>query len=177
MVATYTLNAQAVTIASAKNMLAIYNAAGSGKIVKVTRIVLQNNQTAAVAGAMSLLQIGGFSGAPTGGTSVTFIKHDTSSAAPPAQVTAVYGPTVITINRLFRQICWGDDEVSTTVDSTVMLDELCIFPALTTVWDAGYGNTDVQPITLREGEGCVVQFTATGTFVGNMDLSAELTIT
>lgn len=175
MAATYSIHQNAVAWASSKNMMAVYNGAGSGKIVRIYRIQLINNQTGAVTGGIGVLNIGRFTGAYTGGTGVTINLHNTTNAAVPAQVVAAHAPTGITLAaaNIFRTVVRSTDEVAV---SGATLDELNLIPAWNYIWEAGHDNTTIEPITLREGEGLVLQSTATGTYVGTTDINIEMTI-
>ena len=66
---------------------------------------------------------------------------------------------------------WSNDEPATGTGTN---DELeCIVPFMY-VWDAGYGDTNVEPITLREGQGLTLLHTVTSA-VGNCDAAFEFT--
>jgi hypothetical protein len=43
------------------------------------------------------------------------------------------------------------------------------------IWDAGYGDANVQPLTLREGEGISVKC-ETSTTAGYLDVAFEVTL-
>ena len=155
-------------------MLSVYNGAGSGKIVRVYRLWLFNNYTAAVTGIIFRVSLGQYTGAPTGGSAAGIYKHDSASAAVPAQVTATYASTVITITDLFRRIVWSSDEAA---PSLFTWDEFELFPALMCVWDSGYADSNIEPITLRETFGVVIQSSSdAGTHVSSADLFSEITI-
>jgi hypothetical protein len=171
MVATFTSFQAGVTFASSKHMLSIFNGAGSGRVLRVYRAVVLNNQTAAVTGVMTTFELRR-SSAQSGGTAVTPIKHDTSSSNLPAQVLSAQGATVTAAAAdVFRRVFWSNDEPATGTGTN---DELeCIVP-LMYVWDAGYGDTNVEPITLREGQGLTLLHTGTSA-VGNCDIGFEFT--
>jgi len=175
MAATYRVAAPGIIWAVNKNILAIYNGAGSGKIVRVYRVWMFNGYTASVTGILFRVSLGRFTGAPTGGSAAGVYKHDSASAAVPAQVTSTTASTVITITDVFRRILWSSDEAA---PSLFTMDEWELFPALMCIWDAGYSDTNIEPITLRETYGLVVQVSAdAGAHVSSVDTYAEMTIT
>jgi hypothetical protein len=169
---TYTVGATGITFAAGKSMLAVFNGVGSERIVRVYRIFILNNQTAAVTGVLTTFEIRRISSL-SGGTSLTFVKHDSINETPPSQIVAATGGTTVPVSgAVFRRLVWSNDEPAVGTGSW---DELETIPVLSCVWDAGYGEDDVQPITLREGEGLEVAHTGTTT-VGYVDVYFELTV-
>lgn len=168
--ATYTIPFIGVAFASGKSMAAIINPAASGKIVKVWRVWILNNQTTSVTGVLTWLELRR-STAQSSGSAVTAIKHDTNSAALAATVAT--GATVSdAANGLLRQIFWSNDEPSV---SGASMDEWQMVVPLNQVWDAGYGESaSVQPLTLREGEGFHVKHGGSSA-VGIVDVYFEVT--
>lgn len=171
MAATFQLFQAGVTFASSKHMLSLFNGSGSGRVLRVYRALILNNQTTGVTGVMTTFELRR-SSAQSGGTSVTPIKHDTNSSSLPAQVLSAQGATVTaSASDVFRKMMWSNDEPATGTGTN---DELeCIVPFMY-VWDAGYGDTNVEPITLREGQGLTLLHTGTSA-VGNCDAAFEFT--
>lgn len=171
MAATFTLNGIGLTFANGKHMLSLFNGVGSGRVIRVKRVVLLNNQTAAVTGVLTTFSLRRTS-AQSGGTSVVPTKHDTASASLPGTITAATGATVTnTADVPFRNFMWSNDEPAAASASN---DELeCLVP-LNTVFDAATGDTDIEPITLRPGEGLTLHHTGT-TAVGVVDIAFEFT--
>lgn len=174
MAASYSCLANGVAWAASKNMLALFNASGSGKIIRLYRIWILTQQTGAVTGGTALLGIHRFTAVGTGGTTVAFLKHDTNSANVPAQITCVHGPTVITSTGLFRQIAFPTDEI---VVSGATWEEIASLNEMGLIWDSGYYDTTTEPLVCREGEGIVLQTPAGGTYVGSATMNLEMTIT
>ncbi len=171
MAATFTAFQAGVTFASGKHMISLFNGAGSGRILRVYRAWLLNNQTAGVTGVMTTLELRR-SSAQSGGTAITPIKHDTNSSNLPAQVLCAQSATVTAAaGDVFRKIMWSNDEPATGVGTN---DELECIPALMEIWNAGYGDSNVEPITLREGQGLTLLHTGTSA-VGNVDVGFEFT--
>ena len=171
MAQTYTASAIGATFANNKSMLGIFNGAGSGQILRVYRVWVLNNQTAAVTGVLTTWTLRRTS-AQSGGTAITPTKHDTLSASMPAQVLVATGPTAtLTSDVAFRAWVWSNDEPAV---SSATSDEFeCIVP-LNCVWDST-GSSDIEPITLREGQGISVHHSGSSA-VGICDVFVEYTM-
>jgi hypothetical protein len=78
------------------------------------------------------------------------------------------GPTARTLRRIF----WSSDEPSI---STATSDELECYVPLNIIWDAGYGDSGVQRLTLRTDQGAVVYNTVGAS--GILDTWIEFTHT
>lgn len=163
----------AVAFASGKSMLDVANESDSVKHIKVRRAFLFNNQTAAVTGVVTTLRLTRFaqgSTAPAGGSTVTPVAHDTSNAALDAGTTCGTGRT-ITPTDVFRQFAWSNDEPAVGTGSW---DEWeCIVP-FACVWDAGYADSNVQPISCRAGYGFQILHNGSSA-VGTADAEIEFT--
>lgn len=176
MAATYALYATAISLAASKNMLAMFNTAASGQIIRVYRFWALNNFTASVTGINFRMSLGRFTGAYTGGSALTYYKHDTNSGNVAAGIVAATAPTGITITDTFKRIWWSSDE--TVVTAAVTIDELETIPALMCIWDSGYMDSNIEPITLRETYGLTLQISADGgTHVSSLDMFVECTVT
>ena len=170
MAATHTLSVVGATFANAKHMASLFNGAGSGRVLRIFRVWILNNQTAGVTGVLTTLSLRKTT-AQSGGTASTPVKHDSASSNLPAQVLAATGATVTnaSVNDL-RKIMWSNDEPAV---SSAVSDELeCLVP-LNCIWDST-GDDRIEPITLREGEGCTLQHTGTSA-VGLCDIFIEFT--
>lgn len=173
MAATFTAIQAGVTFASGKHMLSLFNGSGSGVVLRLYRIWVLNNQTAGVTGVLTTFELRR-STAQSGGTTVTPIKHDTSSGALPAQVLCAHGasPTASGTD-LFRKWMWSNDEPAV---SAAVNDELECIPNLMEFWNSGYGDTNVEPMVLRETFGATILHTGSSA-VGNCDPIMEFTST
>jgi hypothetical protein len=169
MAATFTAYATGVTFASNKSLLTLFNGVGSGRILRVYRVTPLNYQTAAITGVLTGLELRRVT-ASSGGSAVTPIKHDTASANLPAQVLCTSGPTD-TVTDMFRRALWSADEPSVSAATS---DELECLPELAKLWDAGYGDTNIEPITLREGQGLSLRQPGSNA-IGVLDISFEFT--
>ena len=127
-----------------KNMISVLN--NGSRVLRIRRIGFLNNQTSVVSGVTCLGEIRRYSSAGlTGHTTVTPLAHDTLNSALDNVVIGI-GGTPSGSASLFRRYIWSSDEPSTSAAS---VDELeCLVP-LNIIWDAGYGDSDVQALTLR----------------------------
>lgn len=169
MAETHTVTVQGTAFASNKSLLSLFNGAGSGRVLRVYRVWALNHQTGAVTGVMTAIELRRIT-ASTGGTAQTPVKHDTNSAALVAQITSATGPTD-TVTDLFRRVLWSGDEPAVGTGTN---DEMECLPANGLLWDAGYGDSNVEPITLREGQGLSLRQPGANT-IGVIDVMFEFT--
>lgn len=152
-----------------KSMGAIFNGVGSGRIVRVHRVWMLNNQTAAVTGVLTTMVIRRTT-AQSAGTAVVPVKHDTASTTLAAQILVATGATVTLTGVELRRWMWSNDE---PVASSGTSDEFeCLVP-MNLVWDST-GDADIEPIVLREGEGISVHHSGSSA-VGICDIFVEFT--
>lgn len=169
MAQTFTLYYPGIAFAAGKNMAAIINTHAS-EVLKVRRVGLLNTQTAAVTGVICQLDLQYRPSAGlTGHTTISPVAHDSTNSAP---ASAIYGHagtptgTAYTLRRVF----WSSDEPAI---SAATLDELeCLVP-FNIIWDAGYGDSNVQPLTLRQNDGMFL-YNQTGA-AGIVDIWIEFT--
>ncbi len=174
MAQTYRAKYAAVAVANNRHMATIWNGSGSGRIVRVTRIWITTKQTASVSGVITKFSIYKMTADGSNGTTITPIAYDTSSEAIPAQVTFRYNPTAdITYdtNVLYRSMCFSTDEYA-VADATI--DGVQTMIPIMVMWDTGYGESDLQFLTLREGEGITI-FNTPST-VGTVNIDIEFTM-
>lgn len=160
----------AVAYAANKHMIDVFNGSASTRTIRIYRAWLFNNQTTAITGVLNFVSIFRTS-AGSGGTTITPVAHNTSNTALNANTTAGTGRTVTTGDQ-FRRLLMSPDEpnVSTTDWDSLM----CLVP-FAEIWNSGYGDTVVDPITCRNGvnEGFTIQ-SITQT-VGTADMELEFT--
>jgi hypothetical protein len=106
----FTIAAPATPFALNRSMIGIFNSTGSGKVVKVYRIVALNNQTVAVTGISALLEIQRIS-TGSGGIALLPVKHDSFQAALPGQIVCATNMSYTNNARLGRRF-WSSDEPS-----------------------------------------------------------------
>jgi hypothetical protein len=171
MAQTYTAGAVGATFANNKSMLGLFNGAGSGRVIRVYRVWVLNNQTAGVTGVLTTWSLRR-SSAQSGGTAITPTKHDTASETAPAQVLCATGPTAtLTGDVALRTWVWSNDEPAV---SSATSDEFETLVPLNCVWDST-GDSNIEPITLREGQGISVHHSGSSA-VGICDVYVEYTL-
>lgn len=171
MAQTFTAYYAGVTFAASKNMGAVLNTHAT-EILRIRRVGLLNAQTAAVTGVICQLEMRGyFAGSPglTAPTAVTPTSHDSTNTAP-ASATYGHAGTIAGTATTFRRVFWSSDEAAI---STGTLDELETIVPLNIIFDAGYGDSNVQPLTLRQNQMALV-FNVTGA-AGLLDTWIEFT--
>lgn len=169
MAATWRATSQAVAYASAKSMIDVFNASGSAGVVRAYRMYHFNNGTGAVTGVLTTMRVNRTTAA-SAGTSVTPVKHDSNSPALEAQMTAGTNRT-ITRTDIFRQYLWSNDEPAVSGNT---LDEWELLVPFAEVWNAGYGDSNVEPITCRAATGVEIQQSGSSA-VGTADFEIEFT--
>ena len=146
MANTWRATSQGIAWASGKSMLDVFNAAASSRFIRVYRMYLFNNGTASVSGVLTEVRVTRITAA-SGGTGVTPVAHDTSNAALNANTTAGTGRTV-TDDALFRQLIYSNDEPAVSGSS---MDEWELLVPFAEIWNSGYGDSNVQPLTAVSG--------------------------
>ena len=176
MGATYILHQSAIANAAGKNFISIYNGSGSAKTVRIWRLWVSNAQTGTVSGGIAVANLGGFSGAYTGGTAIisSAVSMDSTNTEIPAAIVASTGSTAITIDRLLRRIALITDEFGV---SNATSDMLNVGPVLSEYLNVGYQEADIQPFILAEGQGFTFQHintaVANNNTVGSFDITLE----
>jgi len=172
MAETWRATAQAVAYAASKDMLDVFNGAASSQNIRVYRIYAFNNAVAAITGVLFYLELRRISTA-TGGTPVTPVQHSTANAALNVNTTAGHSRT-ITQGVLFRRILYQNDEPAVT---TLDMDAMLTLVPYAEIWNAGYGDTNVEPILCRSGqaEGVAMVTVAGGPTTGALDNEIEFT--
>jgi hypothetical protein len=130
--------------------------------IKIRRIGVHNTEDGAVTGATKSLRVVRYTSATwTGSTPIAPMAHDTTNSAL-ASVTAGHGGTEGgTGPHIFRQIMFGADECAV---GGITINEMAMLVPLGIVFDSGYGESEMQPLTLRATESCIVEsLAATGT--------------
>lgn len=171
MAATFTAAFLGVTFGNNKSMAGLFNGSGSGVVLRVKRVWVLNNQTSAVTGVLTTFSMRR-STAQSSGTSVTPVKHDTSSSSLPAQVLCAHGATVTSATGdTLRNFMWSNDEPAASSGTS---DEFeCLVP-LNCIWDAATGDADLEPLVLREGYGLDMRHSGSSA-VGVCDVYVEFT--
>ncbi len=118
------------------------------------------------------MKLGRFGSAVAGSpTAITPVAHD-PAATTLTGLTVNTAGTLVTLTSIFRQISRANDEIAA---GGATFDEIQnVFP-INVVWDAGYGDTNIEPITLRENQGCALITGALGTYAGSAHIHVEFT--
>lgn len=171
MANTWRATAAGVTFAATKNMLNVFNGASSTRYIRVYRCYQFNNGTTAVTGVLTTMQIRRITAA-SAGTAVTPVSHDTSNATLNANTTAGHNQTV-TGSDIFRRYLWSNDEPTVSGSSQ---DEWELLVPFAEVWNAGYGDANVQPLTCIASTAQGVDIFHSGaSAVGSNDFEIEFT--
>jgi len=169
MAATWRATSGAVAYANAKDMLNVFNGTSSTRIIRAYRGYWFNNGTAAVTGVITTAQCRRITAA-SAGTAVTPVKHDTNSASLNANTTCGTNQT-ITGSDIFRRFLFVNEEP--VVGGTTQANWLTLIP-FAEVWNAGYTDTNVEPIVCRATQGFELFHSGSST-VGTADLEIEFT--
>ncbi len=169
MVATYRAIAAAPAFAATKDMINVFNGAAATRVTKVYRCYQFNNGTTAVTGVLTTMQIRRITAA-SAGTAITTVKHDTSSANLEAAQTAGTNQTT-TGSDIFRRYLWSNDEPAV---SGATQDEWELLVPFAEVWNAGYSDSNVEPIVCRASQGAQVYHSGSSA-VGSNDFEIEFT--
>lgn len=159
----------AVAFAATKDMLDVFNGGAATRVLRVRRMYQLNNGTGAVVGVLTTMEIRRITTA-TVGTAVTPVAHDTTNSALEAAATAGTGRT-ITLSDLFRRYLWSNDEPAV---SGATQDEWELLIPFGEVWNAGYGDTAVQPVVARANQGYSIYHSGASA-VGSNDFEIEFT--
>lgn len=171
MAQTWTAYYSGVAFAATKNMGAVLNTHAS-EILRIRRVGCLNAQTAGVTGVVCQLEMRAYqSGSPglTSSTAITPTPHDTTNTAP-ASATYGHAGTIAGTALTLRRVFWSSDEAAI---STGTLDELETLVPLNIIFDAGYGDSNVQPLALRQNQMAMV-YNVTGA-AGLLDTWIEFT--
>jgi len=150
-----TYSAWSSVVAASANLpyLHVFNAAGSGRIVKMRKVFLQPSLAVNALAAQTWRVAKTSAVGTTGNTAITIRAHDSANAAVPAQITAA------------RSYTAGGTQAFTYFDLPVSVEET--LPAVGMVpWKnilPNDGDT-VSDYVIREGEGLVVQNVTGGAY-------------
>jgi hypothetical protein len=151
---TYSAWSGVVAVAAANTVLwHLFNASGSGKILKVRKIFIQPSQAVNALAAQTFRIAKTSAVGTTGNTAITIQKHDSADAALPAQVTCA------------RSYTAGGTEAFTFFEIPISVEET--LPAVGLVPYFNLLPTDGEAVTdiiLREGEGLAVKDVTGGAY-------------
>lgn len=144
-----TYSAWSTAIASTVNLvyMHVFNASGSGRIVKMRKVFLQPSQAVVAAPAPHTWRIAKTSAVgTTGNTAITIRAHDSANPAVPAQVTAA------------RSYTAGGTQTFTYFEVPIATEETAAGNGVAPMFNILPNDGDmVSDYILREGEGLAVQ--------------------
>lgn len=171
----YTATAPGVSFVLNKCCIGIFNGIGSGKVIRLYRASMLNNQTVAVTGINNIFELQRFT-TGSGGLALVPVKHDTQAQSLPAQI-VISTNMNYTRETTIRAIPWSSDEPQAGFATT---DEFQTLPTLNMVWDCSqsYINESWEPLVLREGYGAglVLASASSAAVVGSADFAFEFTV-
>lgn len=171
MANTWRATASAVAAGTNKSLIDIFNSSSSSRTIKVYRIFQFNNGTAAVTATFSANRIDRITAA-SAGTTLTPVAHDTTNAGLNANTTAGTGRTT-TASDIFRRYLWLWEEPTTTGVTQANWEILVPFCE---IWNAGYADSNIQPLTCNASTNQGVQvFNTTTVTSSSNDLEIEFT--
>lgn len=141
---TYVALADAVTPAQNKHHITVFNAAGSGKVVKVRKLFPINVQLAAVTGVALRFDMKRVTAA-SAGTAITPQAMDSNNTALPAGITVRTNGTVTEGALMWPQIVSSEEIAANTSQ--------LIASTLNAMLNNIPEGNEIQELTLREGEG------------------------
>lgn len=151
---TYSAWSGVVAVAAANTVLwHLFNAVGSGKVLKVRKIFVQPSQAVNALAAQTWRIARTSAVGTTGNTAITVNKHDTADATLPAGVTCARAYTA------------GGTESATLFEIPISVEET--LPAVGLVPYVNLLPTDGEAVTdiiLREGEGLAVKNVSGGAY-------------
>jgi hypothetical protein len=172
MAATWHAFSANVGLASNKYMIDVLNQSTSTSTIRIYRVWMFNNHTAAVTGVLNFVSLFRSTNA-TGGSNITSVAHNTTNPALHAGTSVGTGRTV-TASSQFRRLLMSPDEPTV---STLDWDALGTLVPFAEIWNSGYGDSNIDPVTCvaSQTQGFTVQ-SITQT-VGAADLELEYTST
>lgn len=152
-VPTYSAWSGAVTAAANVPYLHVFNATGSGKIVKMRKVFIQPSQAVNALAAQTWRVAKTSAVGTTGNTAITIQKADSADAAVPAQITAA------------RSYTAGGTQAFTYFEIPISVEETLPSVGLVPYFNILPNDGDlVSDYVLREGEGLVVQNITGGSY-------------
>lgn len=169
MANTWTLWVQGKAFVAGGVMAGIMNA--GARTIKIRRIGFINNQTVAVTGVVCAGEIRYYTTATwTGQTTVAPIAHDSTNSVLDTVQAGYAGTPGGGETNVIRRYTWSSDEPKLTTAQNNEWE--CLIP-LNIIWDAGYGDSNVQPLTLRATQSLII-WNVTGA-AGLVDVWIEFT--
>lgn len=179
MAATYMALATGVThSASNKQYLQIFATASNTQTIKIRRIWLFNNQTAAVTGIVSgtAISIGSFSTVASGGTptTITPVSYDSNNPSVNANITINSGSTTNgTAVNIYKTIPFYSDEPAV---GSAKIENWFSNTHTALIWDSGFEDSNIEPLTIPANTAGGIAVYGVLSAVGNIDIACEFTL-
>lgn len=147
---------QVTHAAAAKTYAQLYNA--GTRVLRVYRVYVVNASLTAStpsANTFPIFQLGRITTAIQAAgstTGCTTTAHD-STASALSSVTFNTNPTTAAPSAIFRRRLYSPDDYAASV---MKIDNLQGMIPLSILWDGGYGDTNVEPITIIQNEGLIL---------------------
>ncbi|MCS7117515.1 MAG: hypothetical protein NZ957_01835 [Thaumarchaeota archaeon] len=139
--ATYSAAVVGSTAAADRHHLVIFNGTGSGRIIRILKVVISCETTAAVTGYAMGFRLRRTATAGSGGTSITVATMDTTDPSLPSAITVWTNPTTApTLSAVVTVAAINPEETGGHYTEVL--------------YERGQGE---KALTLREGEGITVQ--------------------
>jgi hypothetical protein len=161
-----------LALSGRKSLVDIFNRTGTNKIIRVYRIFAFPNSAGTI-NQLNLFELRRTSDAQGGFSHLIPIARDTNNAALNAQTTCGFSRTVTGTN-VFRRFIKA---TAGPVVSNGRINEFeCVVP-FAEIWNTGYQDANVQPITCRAGQGVDIfsMHSVAGAPANGMDIEFEFT--
>ncbi len=162
----------AAAFAATKSMIHLYNNQNSSRILRVYRVYNFNNFITAGNGTYNPMQIRKLSAINSAtGTAITPTAYDTSNTAlNTIEISAGTNSTAPLYSYILRRFLFSSDEPAGQASN---IDEFEITVPFAEVWNSGYGDSNIEPVVIRAGQGLDL-YNVSGT-VGTAGCEIEFT--
>lgn len=174
MAQTYTVSTYQ-QLGNTKSMLTIWNGSGSGRVIRIYKAWGVNHANVAATGTLAKISLYRIS-ASSSGTDISskIVKHQTANENLPAQVLIRHSSTDTT-SSVIRQIVYVSGTSATAIASTYSIQQWASIYSISRFFEAGYYNSTIEPIVVRENEGVSIKCVGTTTN-GFMECVIEFTM-
>lgn len=174
MANTWHAQTQAQTWAASTSRIDVFNGASSARVIRCYRIWGFATGTGAVTGVVGLIRVGRTT-ASSAGTTITPVPHSQAYSALDANTSFGTGRTLtIAATDYFRQCAVYTEEVAIT---TLTQQGLFTTVPYAEIWNAGYGDGNVEPLTCiaSTAQGVALVAQSGPTWAGTWDFEMEVT--
>lgn len=156
-------------LANGKDLLDIFNYK-SARVYRVYRMWAFNNQYTAVSGVIGYLNVYRITGA-NGGYPIAPIPCDTLNYPISSDCTCGTNRS-IALGSVFRRIPWSPEEC---LEYTTNWNTIMTIVAYAEIWNAGWADSHVEPLTIRSSQAEGYCIYSTTTTAGVVDAELEFT--